>query len=285
MKNRQRNPRHTQLCLLIAAVFLGIGCMSLHFSGFALPRLLTTTHATTFSSILPDPEAQTFSEDLETDISMIVGFYAQDGGGDGRSPRAKYALVPTGAAFITVQIPPRYYDAADAVYQKTLDYYSGKAPRPQVSFTVYGSVTPMEDEALTMLYEWFHLNLELMQTVGIVGEVTDFAHHLSPYILKVDYIGGVPQGQAVCFSILLILSAIVCLLFLLQILFQSKHINHMLSRIAMLITPSQNLHEVHPTPAPAASEDICNAPAETTTTDLQAAQMDAANADSPSNER
>lgn len=178
---------------ILALILICLGCLSLWLSGFAPGHLLKGPKVITSVS-----EESAY---VQMDIGSIIGFYAQETISGHNDAKVKYALVPMDDKLVTVRIPLRYFESADYVYSSTLSYINAGSKKPDSFFTVTGSVSLLKNEPSTMLYDWFALNLDQIQAVGITSQVEDFADHLSEYVLDVDTINGVQIVKAVAFTI------------------------------------------------------------------------------------
>ena len=204
-----------RLLIVGIAAFFALGIMSFAISRSALTLCLSPEKLT------GAPKGS--ADYVSFDVNSIIGFYAKEVKGKNPEPQVKYALVQAGDKLITVCIPPRYFQSANTVYNATLENLSGKAPAFDKYFTVRGTLTTLGITERTLLDDWYELNLEQMQSLGITGQNDSSAGQLSDYAIIADTIGGVSNAWAVSFScISIIFTLFACALLIMSVLFWNK---------------------------------------------------------------
>ncbi|HHU22607.1 MAG TPA: hypothetical protein GXZ52_04205 [Clostridiales bacterium] len=150
---------------------------------------------------------------VSAEVSLIMDFYAEDYSSLRDSVTGWYAIVPHEGQLFTILLTPRYFESAGLVIDDTYSYLNRLINRIDKYFVVNGTLDNLDPKAQAMLYDWFSLNKGWMAEAGIIGEVTDYSHILSPYVLCVDTVGSLPAVWAFALTG----AALLCLVYVLII--------------------------------------------------------------------
>ena len=152
-------------------------------SGFGVFRLGRGAHeiAGTF-----DADPGTF---VQHDIVFILDTFSDPAGGS-----AQYAVVPIGGQLVAFRFPARWDASVKTIADATNSVLQGQSYSVDSFIRVTGTVKAMPEAVSTALYDWYTENNAYLQQIGAIGDSDDAADYLPDAIVRVDYVGGIPQG-------------------------------------------------------------------------------------------
>ena len=152
-------------------------------SGFGVFRLGKGAHeiAGTF-----DADPGTF---VQHDIVFILDTFSDPAGGS-----AQYAVVPIGGQLVAFRFPARRDASVKTIADATNSVLQGQSYSVDSFIRVTGTVKTMPEAVSTALYDWYTENNAYLQQIGAIGDSDDAADYLPDAIVRVDYVGGIPQG-------------------------------------------------------------------------------------------
>ena len=137
--------------------------------------------------------AGTFDADpgtfVQHDIVFILNTFDDPAGGS-----AQYAVVPIGGKLVAFRFPARWNASVQTIADATNSILQGQSYSVDSFIRVTGTVKTMPEAVSTALYDWYTENNAYLQQIGAIGDSDDAADYLPDAIVRVDYVGGIPQG-------------------------------------------------------------------------------------------
>ena len=137
--------------------------------------------------------AGTFDADpgtfVQHDIVFILNTFDDPAGGS-----AQYAVVPIGGQLVAFRFPARWDASVKTIADATNSVLQGQSYSVDSFIRVTGTVKTMPEAVSTALYDWYTENNAYLQQIGAIGDSDDAADYLPDAIVRVDYVGGIPQG-------------------------------------------------------------------------------------------
>lgn len=137
--------------------------------------------------------AGTFDADpgtfVQHDIVFILNTFDDPNGGS-----AQYAVVPIGGKLVAFRFPARWDASVQTIADATNSILQGQSYSVDSFIRVTGTVKTMPEAVSTELYDWYTENNAYLQQIGAIGDSDDAADYLPDAIVRVDYVGGIPQG-------------------------------------------------------------------------------------------
>lgn len=137
--------------------------------------------------------AGTFDADpgtfVQHDIVFILNTFSDPAGGS-----AQYAVVPIGGQLVAFRFPARWDASVKTIADATNSILQGQSYSVDSFIRVTGTVKTMPEAVSTALYDWYTENNAYLQQIGAIGDSDDAADYLPDAIVRVDYVGGIPQG-------------------------------------------------------------------------------------------
>lgn len=167
-------------------------------SGFGVFRLGRGAHeiAGTFDA---DPGAF-----VQHDIVFILNTFSDPAGGS-----AQYAVVPIGGQLVAFRFPARWDASVQTIADATNSILQGQSYSVDSFIRVTGTVKAMPEDVSSALYSWYTENNAYLQQIGAIGDSDDAADYLPDAIVRVDYVGGIPQGWVEGLTV----AAVACLIY------------------------------------------------------------------------
>lgn len=137
--------------------------------------------------------AGTFDADpgtfVQHDIVFILNTFSDPAGGS-----AQYGVVPIGGKLVAFRFPARWDASVQTIADATNSILQGQSYSVDSFIRVTGTVKAMPEDVSTALYDWYTENNAYLQQIGAIGDSDDAADYLPDAIVRVDYVGGIPQG-------------------------------------------------------------------------------------------
>ena len=137
--------------------------------------------------------AGTFDADpgtfVQHDIAFILNPFSDPNGGS-----AQYAVVPIGGQLVAFRFPARWDASVKTIADATNSILQGQSYSIDSFIRVTGTVKTMPEDVSSALYDWYTENNAYLQQIGAIGDSDDAADYLPDAIVRVDYVGGIPQG-------------------------------------------------------------------------------------------
>lgn len=137
--------------------------------------------------------AGTFDADpgtfVQHDIVFILDTFSDPAGGS-----AQYAVVPIGGQLVAFRFPARWDASVQTIADATNSILQGQSYSIDSFIRVTGTVKAMPEAVSSELYSWYTENNAYLQQIGAIGDSDDAADYLPDAIVRVDYVGGIPQG-------------------------------------------------------------------------------------------
>ena len=137
--------------------------------------------------------AGTFDADpgtfVQHDIVFILNTFDDPAGGS-----AQYAVVPIGGKLVAFRFPARWDASVKTIADATNSVLQGQSYSVDSFIRVTGTVKAMPEDVSSALYDWYTENNAYLQQIGAIGDSDDAADYLPDAIVRVDYVGGIPQG-------------------------------------------------------------------------------------------
>lgn len=137
--------------------------------------------------------AGTFDADpgtfVQHDIVFILNTFDDPAGGS-----AQYGVVPIGGKLVAFRFPARWDASVKTIADATNSILQGQSYSVDSFIRVTGTVKTMPEAVSTALYDWYTENNAYLQQIGAIGDSDDAADYLPDAIVRVDYVGGIPQG-------------------------------------------------------------------------------------------
>lgn len=152
--------------------------------------------------------AGTFDADpgtfVQHDIVFILNTFDDPAGGS-----AQYAVVPIGGKLVAFRFPARWDASVKTIADATNSILQGQSYSVDSFIRVTGTVKTMPEAVSTALYDWYTENNAYLQQIGAIGDSDDAADYLPDAIVRVDYVGGIPQGWVEGLTV----AAVACLIY------------------------------------------------------------------------
>ena len=137
--------------------------------------------------------AGTFDADpgtfVQHDIVFILNTFDDPAGGS-----AQYGVVPIGGQLVAFRFPARWNASVKTIADATNSVLQGQSYSVDSFIRVTGTVKTMPEDVSSALYDWYTENNAYLQQIGAIGDSDDAADYLPDAIVRVDYVGGIPQG-------------------------------------------------------------------------------------------
>lgn len=152
-------------------------------SGFGVFRIARGAHkiVDTF-----DADPGTF---VQHNIAFILNTFSDPNGGS-----AQYGVVPIGGQLVAFRFPARWNASVKTISDTTASVLTGQSNWDSSYIRVTGTVKAMPEAVSSALYSWYTDNHDHLQQIGAIGDSDDAADYLPDAIVRVDYVGGIPQG-------------------------------------------------------------------------------------------
>ena len=192
MSVRARHALWRGIAGVLAAVVL------LAASGFGVFRIARGAQeiAGTF-----DADPGTF---VQHDIVFILNTFSDPNGGS-----AQYGVVPIGGKLVAFRFPARWDASVQTIADATNSILQGQSYSVDSFIRVTGTVKAMPEDVSSALYSWYTDNHDYLQQIGAIGDSDDAADYLPDAIVRVDYVGGIPQGWVEGLTV----AAVACLIY------------------------------------------------------------------------
>lgn len=152
--------------------------------------------------------AGTFDADpgtfVQHDIVFILNTFDDPAGGS-----AQYAVVPIGGKLVAFRFPARWDASVKTIADATTSILQGQSYSVDSFIRVTGTVKAMPEDVSSALYSWYTDNHDYLQQIGAIGDSDDAADYLPDAIVRVDYVGGIPQGWVEGLTV----AAVACLIY------------------------------------------------------------------------
>ncbi len=197
MSVRARHAFRRGVAGLLAAIVL------LAVSGFGVFRIARGAQeiAGTF-----DADPGTF---VQHDIAFILNTFSDPNGGS-----AQYGVVPIGGKLVAFRFPARWNASVKTIADATTSVLSGQSYSVDSFIRVTGTVKAMPEAVSSALYDWYTENNAYLQQIGAIGDSEDAADYLPDAIVRVDYVGSIPQGWVEGLTV----AAVACLIYAIVVL-------------------------------------------------------------------
>lgn len=197
MSVRARHAFRRGVVGLLAAIVL------LAVSGFGVFRIARGAQeiAGTF-----DADPGTF---VQHDIAFILNTFSDPNGGS-----AQYGVVPIGGKLVAFRFPARWNASVKTISDATTSVLSGQSYSVDSFIRVTGTVKAMPEAVSSALYSWYTENNAYLQQIGAIGDSDDAADYLPDEIVRVDYVGSIPQGWVEGLTV----AAVACLIYAIVVL-------------------------------------------------------------------
>lgn len=197
MSVRARHAFRRGVAGLLAAIVL------LAVSGFGVFRIARGAQeiAGTF-----DADPGTF---VQHDIAFILNTFSDPNGGS-----AQYGVVPIGGKLVAFRFPARWNASVKTISDATTSVLSGQSYSVDSFIRVTGTVKAMPEAVSSALYDWYTENNAYLQQIGAIGDSEDAADYLPDAIVRVDYVGSIPQGWVEGLTV----AAVACLIYAIVVL-------------------------------------------------------------------
>ena len=192
MSVRARHALRRGVAGLLAAIVL------LAASGFGVFRIAKGAQSIegTF-----DADPGTF---VQHDIVFILDTFEDPAGGS-----AQYAVVPIGGQLVAFRFPARWDASVKTIADATTSVLQGQSYSVDSFIRVTGTVKAMPEAVSSEIYSWYTDNHDYLQKIGAIGDSDDAADYLPDAIVRVDYVGGIPQGWVEGLTV----AAVACLIY------------------------------------------------------------------------
>lgn len=215
--------------------------------------------------------AGTFDADpgtfVQHDIVFILNTFSDPNGGS-----AQYAVVPIGGQLVAFRFPARWDASVQTIADATTSILQGQSRSIDSFIRVTGTVKAMPEAVSSELYSWYTDNHDHLQQIGAIGDSDDAADYLPDAIVRVDYVGGIPQGWVEGLTV----AAAACLIYAIVVLIRilcGKYDEVKLPDITFELvdmtpeTPAEPEAEPEETPEAPAEPETPEAPAESEKSD------------------
>lgn len=141
---------------------------------------------------------------VQHDIVFILDTFDDPAGGS-----AQYGVVPIGGKLVAFRFPARWNASVKTIADTTARVLTGQSNWDGNYIRVTGTVKTMPEAVSTALYDWYTENNAYLQQIGAIGDSDDAADYLPDAIVRVDYVGGIPQGWVEGLTV----AAVACLIY------------------------------------------------------------------------
>lgn len=146
---------------------------------------------------------------VQHDIVFILDTFDDPAGGS-----AQYAVVPIGGQLVAFRFPARWDASVKTIADATNSILQGQSRSIDSFIRVTGTVKAMPEAVSSALYDWYTENNAYLQQIGAIGDSDDAADYLPDAIVRVDYVGGIPQGWVEGLTV----AAVACLIYAIVVL-------------------------------------------------------------------
>lgn len=146
---------------------------------------------------------------VQHDIVFILNTFDDPAGGS-----AQYAVVPIGGQLVAFRFPARWDASVKTIADATTSILQGQSYSVDSFIRVTGTVKAMPEDVSSALYSWYTDNHDYLQQIGAIGDSDDAADYLPDAIVRVDYVGGIPQGWVEGLTV----AAVACLIYAIVVL-------------------------------------------------------------------
>lgn len=204
---------------------------------------------------------------VQHDIVFILDTFDDPAGGS-----AQYAVVPIGGQLVAFRFPARWDASVQTIADATTSILQGQSRSIDSFIRVTGTVKAMPEAVSSALYSWYTDNHDHLQQIGAIGDSDDAADYLPDAIVRVDYVGGIPQGWVEGLTV----AAAACLIYAIVVLIRilcGKYDEVKLPDITFELvdmtpeTPAEPEAEPEETPEAPAEPEAPEAPAESEKSD------------------
>ena len=126
---------------------------------------------------------------VQHDIIFILDTFSDPAGGS-----AQYAIVPIGGQLVAFRFPARWNASVKTISDATNSVLQGQSYSIDSFIRVTGTVKAMPESVSAEIYSWYTDNQSYLQQIGAIGDSDDASDYLPDKIVRVDYVGGIPQG-------------------------------------------------------------------------------------------
>ena len=225
-------------------------------SGFGVFRIARGAHkiVDTF-----DADPGTF---VQHNIAFILNTFSDPNGGS-----AQYGVVHIDGKLVAFRFPARWNASVKTISDTTASVLTGQSNWDSSYIRVTGTVKAMPEAVSSELYSWYTDNHDYLQQIGAIGDSDDAADYLPDAIVRVDYVGGIPQGWVEGLTV----AAAACLIYAIVVLIRilcGKYDEVKLPDITFELvdmtpeTPAEPEAEPEETPEAPAEPETPEAPAE-----------------------
>ena len=141
---------------------------------------------------------------VQHDIVFILDTFEDPAGGS-----AQYAVVPIGGQLVAFRFPARWDASVKTIADATTSVLQGQSYSIDSFIRVTGTVKAMPEAVSSEIYSWYTDNHDYLQKIGAIGDSDDAADYLPDAIVRVDYVGGIPQGWVEGLTV----AAVACLIY------------------------------------------------------------------------
>ena len=146
---------------------------------------------------------------VQHDIVFILNTFDDPAGGS-----AQYGVVPIGGQLVAFRFPARWDASVKTIADATNSILQGQSYSIDSFIRVTGTVKAMPEDVSSALYSWYTDNHDYLQQIGAIGDSDDAADYLPDAIVRVDYVGGIPQGWVEGLTV----AAVACLIYAIVVL-------------------------------------------------------------------
>lgn len=146
---------------------------------------------------------------VQHDIVFILNTFDDPAGGS-----AQYGVVPIGGQLVAFRFPARWDASVKTIADATTSILQGQSYSIDSFIRVTGTVKAMPEDVSSALYSWYTDNHDYLQQIGAIGDSDDAADYLPDAIVRVDYVGGIPQGWVEGLTV----AAVACLIYAIVVL-------------------------------------------------------------------
>lgn len=146
---------------------------------------------------------------VQHDIVFILDTFDDPAGGS-----AQYAVVPIGGQLVAFRFPARWDASVKTIADATNSILQGQSYSVDSFIRVTGTVKAMPEAVSSELYSWYTENHDDLQQIGAIGDSEDAADYLPDAIVRVDYVGSIPQGWVEGLTV----AAVACLIYAIVVL-------------------------------------------------------------------
>lgn len=126
---------------------------------------------------------------VQHDIIFILDTFSDPAGGS-----AQYAVVPIGGQLVAFRFPARWNASVKTIADATNSILQGQSYSIDSFIRVTGTVKAMPESVSAEIYSWYTDNQSYLQQIGAIGDSDDASDYLPDKIVRVDYVGSIPQG-------------------------------------------------------------------------------------------